>query len=80
MNKAFSLSSERRKNELEKFVSQLRMLSPYSVLERGYSIVLKDTKVVKDSAQVKRGDRLEIRLHKGRLDAQVKGTWTLPVD
>ena len=56
------------------------MLSPYSVLERGYSIVLKDKKVIKDSAQVKKGDRIEIKLHKGKLDAQVKGTWTLPIE
>ncbi|MCD6454648.1 MAG: exodeoxyribonuclease VII large subunit [Candidatus Aminicenantes bacterium] len=80
LSRTITISLEKREKELEKFVSQLRMLSPYSVLERGYSIVLKDKKVIKDSAQVKKGDRIEIKLHKGKLDAQVKGTWTLPIE
>ena len=80
LSRTITISLEKREKELEKFVSQLRMLSPYSVLERGYSIVLKDKKVIKDSAQVKKGDRIEIKLHKGKLDAQVKGTWILPIE
>ncbi len=66
--------------EIEKFQAQLRMLSPFSVLERGYSIVLKESKIVKDSTQLKRGDEINVKLSRGGFIAKVKGNWTLPFD
>jgi exonuclease VII large subunit len=46
-------------------------LSPLSVLARGYSIVTQKTsgRVVTRQSEVKKGDRLNIRLSEGDVDA-----------
>ena len=52
---------------------KLSALSPMKVLERGYSITRKpDGTVIRDQAQVKAGELLEILLHKGRIAARVE--------
>lgn len=50
--------------------SQLRSLSPQSTLDRGYSVI-RDEKghVLADTAQIKVGQKLSIRLAKGELEA-----------
>lgn len=55
---------------------RLNSLSPLAVLDRGYSIAFKkDTKeVIKVSSQVKRGDEILVKLMKGELNCEVKGT------
>jgi exodeoxyribonuclease VII large subunit len=51
---------------------RLRALSPLGILERGYSIVLApDGQAVRRAGQVHPGDRLDIRVARGRLAAQV---------
>ncbi|HEV7700696.1 MAG TPA: exodeoxyribonuclease VII large subunit [Pyrinomonadaceae bacterium] len=53
-------------------VAKLNVLSPLAVLTRGYSITeTADGKVLRDSALVKKGDKLKIRLGRGKLDAEV---------
>jgi len=49
--------------------NKLKALSPYSVLKRGYSICLSlpDLKVIKDYTQVKKEDKVKIKLCKGNL-------------
>jgi len=62
-----------RHRKLEKTMTKLDALSPLSVLTRGYSITQKpDGKVVRDSHQTSAGDRLNIRLARGRLEAEVR--------
>ncbi len=69
------------KNSIEGLEKNLKMLSPYSVLERGYSIVTKkDGRVVKDVAQLKRGERVKIRLHRGGFASKVEDLWSLPLE
>ncbi len=52
---------------------KLNSLSPLKVLERGYSITVRPNgEVLKDAGQVKEGDSLELRLHKGKLDVEVR--------
>jgi len=53
---------------------KLNSLSPLAILERGYSIttLLPSGQIVKESRQVKPGDLLNIRLHKGALVCAVK--------
>ena len=47
---------------------QLEALSPLAVLDRGYAMVLRDGHVVRDAAEVARGDQLRVRLARGELD------------
>lgn len=57
----------------ENLAAQLAGLSPLAVLERGYSITMRqDTgKVITDASSVTTGDGLRIRLHRGELLCQV---------
>jgi len=64
-----------RRFEWLRLSEKLNALSPLAVLSRGYSIVRKagpEGAVVKDSAQCKPGDSLDIQLLKGSLKAQVR--------
>lgn len=47
-------------------------LNPYGVLARGYSVVQKEDRVLKNSADVQIGDRVEVRLFAGRLGCAVE--------
>ena len=57
--------------ELEEKQRALDMLSPYSVLSRGYAIVLSGETSLTSPMQVKIDDSLKIILHKGELEAKV---------
>ena len=61
-----------RTASLQKFAQALQLLAPERVLERGYSIVEHEGAILRDSANVKPGDRLAVRLARGRLSAEVK--------
>lgn len=64
-----TLTSRQR---LGQAVSALDALSPLAVLERGYALTTaKDGRAVRDAGEVRRGDTVEVRLHRGKLRAQV---------
>lgn len=64
------LSEEKRLIQLnEQFV---RMASPAYVLQRGYSLVLKDGRIVKQAAALEAGDRLVTRFADGVVDMCVE--------
>ena len=53
-------------------MAKLNTLSPLAVLTRGYSITqMADGAVLRDSAAAKPGDKLNIRLEHGKLNAEV---------
>lgn len=53
-------------------IAKLDALSPLSVLTRGYSIIqTSDGTITRDAAAVKIGDKLKIRLERGKLEAEV---------
>jgi len=55
---------------LEKCARSLELLNPYSVLERGYSIMTgEDGSVVRDAAEVRSGERLVTRLASGTVES-----------
>jgi exodeoxyribonuclease VII large subunit len=49
-------------------------LSPLAVLERGFAMVSKDRVIVRDAAQVTKGERLHVRLARGTLGVIVEET------
>lgn len=63
-------SYQARNNSLREM---LLSLGPKDILRRGYSIVRKSGKIIKQAEGVKIGDELEIELHKGRLSTDVRG-------
>ena len=70
------IQSQRRlhRERFEGLVKNLNALSPLSVLDRGYSIATHSGKAIKSSGEVKKGDAVQVRLAKGRLDCTVDET------
>ena len=52
--------------------NRLAALNPMAVLQRGYAVVTKNTRVVASRLQVQDGDALCIRLQDGKFDARVE--------
>jgi exodeoxyribonuclease VII large subunit len=66
---------DRAGDELSHTRARLLALSPAATLKRGYAIVQKeDSSVVRDAAEIAKGDRLLVRLASGRLAATVDET------
>ena len=71
MDHRISLSEK----ELKGAESQLRALSPYAVLERGYSVAQRaDGTILRDSSQLGVGDLVTVRFARGRAQATVTET------
>jgi len=67
-----SLSTGLKRKSLEILESKLSALSPKAILERGYSIVMKDNKIIKNANQVKIDSNINVVLYKGEIEAKVK--------
>jgi len=62
-----------KRDRLEKLALQLQERSPLRVLERGYAIATDAAgNLLRDAAQVARGDTVTIQLHRGKLSTEVK--------
>ena len=64
-----------KKNQLGSLKHLLISLSPDSVLSRGYSIVRKSGRIIKDVKLLNIGDMVEVKLKKGLFQSQVKKTY-----
>ncbi|MBK9215644.1 MAG: exodeoxyribonuclease VII large subunit [Chloracidobacterium sp.] len=72
---AVGRSMKAREARLEQDMAKLNALSPLAVLTRGYSITQTAAgSVLRDAGQAKAGDKLKIRLERGKLDAEVTAT------
>ena len=73
MGNALAVAVERASSRLENDRSRLELLSPYSVLSRGYSLTLDEAgAVVRDAAALKPGDALTTRLASGTVRSIVE--------
>lgn len=61
------------KNRLDTLKIKLELLNPDNVLDKGYSIIYKDGKIVKDINSVNINDNINILVKNGNIDASVKG-------
>jgi exodeoxyribonuclease VII large subunit len=51
----------------------LNAVSPLNILARGYSVTqAEDGSLIRDAAQVRPGDRIRTRLHRGRIVSRVE--------
>lgn len=60
-----------KKNELELFGSNFGNLNPFSVLDRGYSIVEKNKKLVSKKSSLNIDDKIEVTLSDGKVGCKV---------
>ena len=67
-----ALSLAKRRHQLELLSQRLADASPQKQLARGYSMTLKDGKVVKDIAELKKGDRITTHLMFGKFMSEVE--------
>lgn len=70
MHRAVGLLA-RKKHRLELLRNHLADASPDKLLERGYSLTLKNGKVVRDAASLQEGDKLVTHFHKGKVTSIV---------
>lgn len=61
-----------RKQALAKSMAVLDSLSPLKVLDRGFSMVMVDDKIVTHAEDLKAGDKVNVRMCKGSIEAEVK--------
>jgi len=61
----------RRRQAAASLASRLEALSPLRVLARGYSVTLKDARVVRKASDVEPGDELRTRLAEGEIRSRV---------
>ena len=61
-----------KKHRLELLQQKLNDALPEKQLARGYSITLKDGKVVKDASTLKEGEKLITVLHQGRIESVIE--------
>jgi exodeoxyribonuclease VII large subunit len=70
---SLNLSLEKKRAKLDQLAAKLSVLSPYSVLERGYSLTTNASGVViKNADTVKPGDEITTRLASGEIRSVVK--------
>ena len=60
-------------NKLEHLKVKIDLLNPTNILDKGYSIVYKDDKIVKDVSKLKSNDEINIVVRNGNITANVKG-------
>ena len=61
------------KNKIEHLKVKADLLNPNNILDKGYSIVYKDDKIIKDSSKLKENDEIKVVVRKGKITASVKG-------
>ena len=60
-----------QKETLLNLAKSMDLVKPENTLYRGYSIIRFDGKTIKDSKKLKKGDHIEIEMHKGKVLAEV---------
>ena len=74
MSSAVAMRFQAAESRVAGLADRLRLLSPYGVLERGYSLTTAaDGKVVRDAAALKPGDRIVTRFAAGTAESVVCG-------
>ncbi len=71
MENIINLKTSEAKKVFTEKVSKLDALSPLKTLTRGYAIVEKDTKLIKTSKDLKKGDLVELKFSEGRNKAEI---------
>ena len=74
LHRAPALALERKRAALEATAGKLATLSPRATVERGYAIVRRDAQLVRSSADVEPGARVDVQLAEGGFGARVEDT------
>ena len=72
LNKEMNVILDNSKHKYEIMINKLDLLSPLNILGKGYSVVSKNDKVIKNTKDLKIDDVLNIRMSEGKVNAIVK--------
>ena len=72
MNIAILSIKDKNNHKLDTLKIKLNLLNPTNILNKGYSIIIKDNKIVKDINEVKIDDELNIMVKNGNIVSTVK--------
>ncbi len=61
-----------KEQTLQHVIQTLKLVNPLNILDKGYSLVKKDDKIIKTADEVTKNDLLDITLYKGKLNVEVK--------
>ena len=61
-----------KKHSLKIDLNSLKLLNPINIMEKGYSLVKIEDKITKDVKDLNQGDKIDIKLYKGEVVAEVK--------
>ena len=73
LNNSIKLNIDNLYKKIDTYKIKLDLLNPINVLNKGYSIVYKDNKIVKDINSLKEKDDINIMVKNGKINALVKG-------
>lgn len=59
-------------SRLNMFAKHLELLSPENILKKGYTLTMKEGKIVKESRSLKQGDQITTLFAKGKIDSIIK--------
>lgn len=72
LNNQLELNFTKQSQNIRLAISLLNTLSPLNILDKGYSIIYKDKKMVKSVNELNNGDKIIIKLKDGETKAEVK--------
>ncbi len=72
INSIISKILEKKEHQQDLLINTLKLINPLNILDKGYSLITKDEKVIKNQNDVSINDEINIRLSKGELLAVVK--------
>ena len=62
---------EKKKVKYDLLINTLKLVNPLGILEKGYSLVEIDKRIIKSSKDVTKDDIINIKLHEGEINAKV---------
>ncbi len=72
-NMAMRMCFQQANFRLQLLEKEIHHKNPYTILARGYAVVSHNGQAIRDAAEVKAGDELQVTLYSGRIAAEVKG-------
>lgn len=64
---------DKNKSHLETLEQKLELLNPENILKKGYSLTIKDGKIITDASELKDGDTITTKLSIGTINSKVIG-------
>ncbi|MBQ6285453.1 MAG: exodeoxyribonuclease VII large subunit [Bacilli bacterium] len=73
LNSSINIRIDNYNKQIETYKIKLNLLNPVNIIDKGYSIVYKDNKIIKDISLLNEKDDINILVKNGKINATVKG-------